>query len=423
MQNILIICPTQRDMRELEKLRHNSDYHFMQHAYATNTLYKFVAQNRFDCSETIKHPEVELFDILAIYSQQNLHGVLSTNDYPGSSLAPIIAHHLNLPGSNPMAALLCQHKLYARQQQKLILPQCTPNFEGFVPGEKPTSLNVPFFVKPIKGFCSIATKTVHSELDLNGLKDLCPPKKFFELFDYLLQTYAQKTIGTNFLLAEELLQGTQVTVDGFVYKNKPSILGIVDSIMIPGTISFDRFEYPSSLDQNIQKRIKDITIKLIKSIELAHGLFNVEFIYNQQNDTIHIVEINPRMSSQFADLYEKVDGTNTYQIALDLAIGKQPQPQQKNGPHKKAAACILRSPSNKQVVRLPNAQEYSHLNTLFPDMRIEVFAIVDTRLSEQHQDGDTFRYAGINLGGRDLQDILEKFEYCKQHLTFEFQVI
>ena len=54
-------------------------------------------------------------------------------------------------------------------------------------------------------------------------------------------------------------------------------------------------------------------------------------MYNQENDTIHIIEINPRMCSQFADLFEKVDGTNTYEYALALATGVRPHVSHGNG--------------------------------------------------------------------------------------------
>ena len=41
-------------------------------------------------------------------------------------------------------------------------------------------------------------------------------------------------------------------------------------------------------------------------------MFNIEMMYDAATDRIGIIEINPRMASQFADLYEKVDGTNSY---------------------------------------------------------------------------------------------------------------
>ena len=50
-------------------------------------------------------------------------------------------------------------------------------------------------------------------------------------------------------------------------------------------------------------------------------MFNIEMMYDAREDRIAIIEINPRMASQFADLYEKVDGTNAYEVLLDLGMG------------------------------------------------------------------------------------------------------
>ena len=50
---------------------------------------------------------------------------------------------------------------------------------------------------------------------------------------------------------------------------------------------------------------------VMPALGFDNGQFNIELVYNPEADTVHIVEINPRMSSQFADLFEKVDGTKS----------------------------------------------------------------------------------------------------------------
>ena len=99
-------------------------------------------------------------------------------------------------------------------------------------------------------------------------------------------------------------------------------MGVVDSIMFPNTIAFQRFEYPSSVPAPVQDRMADLARKVMPAFGFDNGQFNIELIYNPEANTVHIVEINPRMSSQFADLFEKVDGTNSYSVLLDLAFGK-----------------------------------------------------------------------------------------------------
>ncbi len=134
------------------------------------------------------------------------------------------------------------------------------------------------------------------------------PSAFLEQFDWFIRTFTTFELGTKYLLAEEHLSGQQVTYEGLVHNGECTTVGIVDSIMYPGTICFERFEYPSSLPQSVQLRMADIANRFMHGIGFNNGLFNIEFMYNPAHDTIHIIEINPRLVSQFADLYEKVDG-------------------------------------------------------------------------------------------------------------------
>src|SRR6266446_7967785 len=53
--------------------------------------------------------------------------------------------------------------------------------------------------------------------------------------------------------------------------------------------------YPSSLDERIQWRMSDIAIRFMRSIGFDNGLFNIEMMYDEDKDAIHIIEANPRM--------------------------------------------------------------------------------------------------------------------------------
>src|SRR5262249_33699977 len=145
---------------------------------------------------------------------------------------------------------------------------------------------------------------------------------FFKPFDTFLRRYAEHEIGTRCLLAEELLTGLQSTLDGYVYQGKARAMGVVDSIMFPGTIAFRRFEYASQLPEDVQARMLNVADRVMRQMGFDDGQFNMEFMYDVDTDALRIIEINPRMSSQFADLFEKVDGTNSYSVMLDLALGR-----------------------------------------------------------------------------------------------------
>ena len=71
--------------------------------------------------------------------------------------------------------------------------------------------------------------------------------------------------------------------------------------------------------------------RLMGGLGFDNGLFNIEMIYDGREDRIAVIEINPRMASQFADLYEKVDGTNAYEVLLDIGTGVRPSPKRRQG--------------------------------------------------------------------------------------------
>ncbi|CAN5439982.1 hypothetical protein BH20ACI3_BH20ACI3_19310 [soil metagenome] len=104
----------------------------------------------------------------------------------------------------------------------------------------------------------------------------------------------------------------------------------------------------------------------MRQSDFDSGMFNVEFIYNPRADTILVVKINPRMSSQFADLFEKVDGINSYSVLLDLAFGEEPQISKGEGRYPVAASCVLRTFENKRVMKLPGDDENGATTTSPP---------------------------------------------------------
>jgi biotin carboxylase len=232
----------------------------------------------------------------------------------------------------------------------------------------------------------------------------------------MLERYAGTSIGTKRLIAEGLLKGVQVTVEGYAYGGVVRIMGVVDSIMFPGTIAFSRFEYPSALPEAVQARMAELATTLMGGLGFDNGLFNIEMMYDADADRISIIEINPRMASQFADLYEKVDGTNSYEVLLAIGQGRAPAFVPRKGRYSFAASCVLRAFEDRVVVALPSEADITGLSRLYPDIRVELHAAVGRKLSDELQDGQSFRYGIVNLGGRDRDDVLEQFEACRERL-------
>jgi biotin carboxylase len=422
-QTILVICPTHRDHRELPLLS-PPGISYLFHDYASTSLEDLIC--RVDGAECLAaDPLVEIDAILAKVADVKLAAVISTDDYPGSALAAVIAERLGLPGPSPEVMLVCQHKYLARAAQAQLAAEAVPPFsliDVAAGASLPDDLHFPLFVKPVKSFFSIGAERVDCAAELAALLPRWASlDQFFLPLDRMLERYAGATIGTKRLIAEGLLKGEQVTVEGYVYGGKAGIFGVVDSVMFPGTLVFSRFDYPSSLPNDVQARMGEMAARVMEGIGFDNGLFNIEMMYDAGAERVSIIEINPRMASQFADLYEKVDGTSSYTVLLDIAQGRTPHFTRRQGRYGFAASMVMRSFEDQIVAALPSEADIARLALVYPDIRVELHGVVGRKLSAELQDGRSYRYGIVNLGGRDRADVLARYDACRARLGIVLQ--
>jgi len=162
----------------------------------------------------------------------------------------------------------------------------------------------------------------------------------------------------------------------------------------------------------------DRTTRALAALGFDHGTFNVEMIWDDQTGKIQLIEVNPRLAAQFGDLYEKVQGRNTYQILLDLSVGRTPQPLPARGAYGTAASFVFRE-FNGAVKIAPGRAQVAWLQGAYPDALLNTYIKGgNSRWREQKWLG-SYRYAVLNLGGRDRQDMFARFEHICHQLRFE----
>jgi biotin carboxylase len=411
-KRIALICPTMWDEAELPHIVSRGDYQILPYG-----------------ADVSEHPED--FDALgfieqavAEFREAEIDGVMASDDYPGSIVAAAIADRLNLPGPSPEKILLCQHKYYSRIAQREAMPEAVPSFallqtDGSVAAGEVT---FPTFVKPVKSFFSVLAERVENAEELERIVARAQPHLygFVRPFNALLGRFTDYPVNGSHLLAETPLRGSQVTVEGCVFQGEVMIIGVTDSIMHPGTTSFARFEYPSVLDLGVQERMSGIAARFISSIGFDNGLFNIEMFYDPSSNSIHIIEVNPRMCPQFADLMEKVNGVNTYEIALATAAGVRPVVCRPGAAYPAAVSYVLRLFEDKIVRGVPNTSELRDLGMRFPDARLKILCEPGRQLSQELQDGQSYRYAILNMGGRSREDAIDRSIEALRGLTFVF---
>ena len=356
--------------------------------------------------------------------------VMGADDYPQSILVPALARRLNLPGTPLAGVYRAENKAWSRAIQKAVVPRASPRFAVLDPkiGLEYQDCAVPFplWVKPVKSFMSYlgfrARRPAELGAALAEMRERLPP--FVAAFDALQPAEAAPPgyagIGGGHALAEALIGGHQCCLDGFVWQGEVTALGIVDSIRTSNRVSFSRFQYPSRLPERFQRRIIDVTRRIVPAIGLDNTLFNIEFFVDPRSGRPTIIEINSRFSPQFADIYEKVDGTSTLALVLDAALGIKPSWSPGQGRYRMAASFVLRCARDRQIIRIPSESDIARVGRVFPGTVVKLRAAPGKRLSEWPQDSFTFRYAMVHIGADSSRELKMRLEKCRRMLPFAF---
>jgi biotin carboxylase len=343
-------------------------------------------------------------------------GVTSSGDYPGCLVAAVIARELGLPGPAPESVLRCSHKYYARLAQRAAVPEATPRFALIDPSALDAgSVGLPFplFVKPVKSWFSQYARRVDTFEQLQRFVSSPGVRahlaRFVRPFDQLLTRFPGFAYHGGYMLAEELLTGHQVTLEGFVQGGTMRVVGIVDSVMYGDTLSFKRFNYPSSVSAGVARRMTLIAERVMAHIGFDDGLFNMELFYDKRTDALHIVEVNPRMCAQFADLMESVNGVNTYEILVAVATGRRAPALRRQARFSVATSFVFRHFTDATVAAVPNEARIDAIKATFPVTLLSTSYGQGQRLSdtEYEFDGYSYRYAIVNMAG-DHEASLER---------------
>ena len=418
MKRVLLLLPTQWDLRQLESCRAEWQGEF---ELALGSPSEQEIGDDFDAPAYAERCARE-------YAGE-IDGVFASCDYPGAALAALVAERLGLPGAPPRAVLRAAHKYYARCVEREVVPEATPRFawlDPFAapPRELPTGF--PCFVKPVKGLFSLWARRVE---DSDALARLCANPALREFlarwartFDALLAPDPEVALGARALLAEELLQGALVTVEGYRQGARLEILGVVDSSVDPRTKSFTRFDFPSRLPPEVQSRMADVARRLIPALGLDATFFNVEMFWSAASDRIAIVEVNPRMVGQFADLYARALGGSSYPDAMRLATGAAPRARPAR-PDGCAASLPLRTIEPVRVRKAPAQEQLRALEREFPGAPLlwSECATGDVLCDFDAEDGASIRYAILNLGAGERAQLDARLVELEAALGYELE--
>jgi biotin carboxylase len=348
--------------------------------------------------------------------------VLSHHEQFGALAAALVAEQLGLPGAAPESILAAQHKLHARRVLEQVVPDANLRFTTLEAGDDaplPGDLAYPLFVKPVKGAFSVLARRIEEPDQLRahtrfGWHERWLIRQLAEPFERVCRARLPQAGSVYRMLVEEPVapQTAQFNLDGWVQDGRVHALGVVDAVMYPGTQAFMRWEHPSRLAAAVQRRALEVARRFLGAIGYAHGFFNLEFFYDDRHDRLRVIECNPRLASQFSDLYERVHGVDAHAMALALALGSDPQSLPLRRPTAQAAASLVYrafDPSD-DVPPAPAAPQREALARGFPDALLFSFAKRGRALARDFRWTGSHRYGIVHLGGRDREQLRQRSE-------------
>lgn len=411
MKKILVLFPKEWDRLEFERPEYRDRYEFV---YAGFDLFRFPQNAQLATFDVFRFVN----RLLERFRRERLDGVFSNNEYFGALIAAVLAEKLGLPGNDPRVVITAQHKFYARQAFARIAPEAAARFAAFPYALRERTdlpFELPCFVKPVRATYSVLARRVDSFDELRRHLAFWPfekwvIKRLVKPFNDLMRWYTDYALDAHHLIAEELLPGVQVNMDGYVHAGCVRVLGVIDENMYPGTTAFRSFEYPSRVPADVQARMTGLAEKLLAGLGYRHGFFNLEFSWDPGSGRIAVIELNPRMASQLSYLYECVDGVRPYEMLLALAAGDSPEDARRGARYRHAASFALRKFDGKPLAAHPSSAQLERARAEFPEAHLMLYLKRGASLAREMKWLGSYRYAVVNMGARTQADLHARFE-------------
>ena len=417
--NIFVIGMDETNLDTLNNVPHAADYRF--HPLLD---IEELQHGEIDVALSIEKAEKELdaFD-------GSVDAIVGYWDFPVSTIVPILAGRRGLRATSLESVVKCEHKYWSRIEQRKVIDELPRfglvNLEG--EPQVPEGMRFPMWLKPVKSFSSELAFGVSNEQEFReavaeireGVSRVGRP------FEYILeQVDLPEEIaeaGGQACLAEESLRGDQVAVEGYVHDGHVHVYGVLDSINYPESSTFLRHQYPSALPEEVCRRLRDVSERVIAQIGMDNATFSIEFFHDPETGDINLLEINPRHSQSHAEMFDFVDGVPNHHCMVSLALGRDPQLPDGKGRFEVAAKWYYRRFEDGIVRRVPTKAEIERIEQEIPGVKIDIVPEDGMRLSDMPgQDSYSFELAHIFVGADSEQEMQKKYDRITEALRFEF---
>lgn len=421
-RNVFVIGLNEFNLKELQSIRNAENYEYLRLLGPEDVL----ERQEYPLEELITKARTQLATFPGP-PDALIHYI----DFPVSTMVPILCREFGLPSASLEAVLKCEHKYWSRLEQSRSVPEHIPPFKAFDPFDdealEQLGMPFPFWVKPVKSFSSYLGFRVADERDWEwAISEIrANIGRFAGPFDQLLKRVDLPgevvDVGGGMCIAEGIIGGRMCTQEGFVHKGEVRVYATIDSIRESNSSSFARYQYPSAMPASVRTRMSRIVERFLKHIRYDNAPFNAEFFWDANEDKIWLLEVNTRISESHCDLFQKVDGASSHEVAVDLSLGHRPRLPYRDGEFAYAAKFFIRRYSDALVTRVPSIEEIQQLQREVPGTLVKVLPTQGMRLSElMDQDSYSYVLATMWIGASTTNQLQKRYEKALDILRFEF---
>lgn len=258
--------------------------------------------------------QMNLRDIEAahrIAKEHQIDAVISDQCDYSHFLQAVIAEELHLPGPNLEAAQISSNKWLQRNRAKELrfrVPQfqlcyLKSEVENFM-----KKVNTAIILKPIDNRGSFGVSKVSDKTEI--------PAAFQKA---LFESHSRC------VLAEEFIEGIEITVDGYCFNGNVRSLALASKRKIGGAhqVAMD-IKYPAELPEETQIQIKNYNQKLNQALGYQFGMTHTEYILSNQNE-LYLIESANRGGGVFTSeiIVPQVSGVDLVKIYVNDVLNEE----------------------------------------------------------------------------------------------------
>ena len=405
-----------------------SDIDVVEQSFAGNADYELTIETserilQFGVPQYLAQTIERIMNNPAMYD-----GIVGTHD-SSAVFAAVIAEATGHRFAPVSAIINCQNKYLCRRIQKAVIPECTPNYAIALDYLRdPSRLSTPFFIKPARANISFGSHKIEHPKQLDHFiamesMDIAHFNQHYTDALFISRSgYNALNVATcNSFLCEGLIEGTQVTIDGYVFEGEVFFFGATRAVYHPGTNSFHYHKFPHRFSGRLQEKIEAALKRLIPALGIDNSFFNVELRADETADTFKIIEINGRIAFQFAKTIESVTGVDPLHMLCDVATGITPiTPQIHERIFEHCYNFELHHFNDAVILETPTQSAFAEIRMKYPEIHIRNLIHENASLSDFRHNPESYRYCVIDIPGNGHEEIMAKYDDVVSMLGYKF---